>query len=401
MTDPELIERLKRQYNELSPWAEALCAELSRQININFMYRNISLGFPVQYRVKTWNSIEEKMRRVALRIKSVTDLQDIIGVRVILVFPTEIENVIRCLIAQFAVIKQVNTITRLNDDQFGYTSHHLIVDLNNTQYLQQYIPANARLKGEIQVRTLAQHIWAEASHKINYKNNQLPVTINRSIYRLSALLETVDLELQRIVQEISELPSLPTQNAVDPAVKATNDIGELVYIKIDIDGDGQLETITPSSVNGQTVSAWKEVDGDVRSIEVEVGGAGSSVRDVVLTDIDNDGKEEIVCKSEFDNYTALTCYKYQDGVLRIIRLSDTSGMFPDDHFPDGHIEDYDNDGQFEIVCSPWDVIPKDLLPETHKEGDYDWGRVDYIWKWNVDSLAFLLVKRVLSYIGTR
>jgi hypothetical protein len=57
-------------------------------------------------------------------------------------------------------------------------------------------------QAEIQVRTLAQHIWAEASHKYQYKQEQnIPPTVRRSIYRASALLETIDLEFERILEQ--------------------------------------------------------------------------------------------------------------------------------------------------------------------------------------------------------
>lgn len=58
------------------------------------------------------------------------------------------------------------------------------------------------LKAEIQVRTLAQHIWAAASHKLQYKHEaNVPPPLRRSIHRVSALLETVDLEFERLLGE--------------------------------------------------------------------------------------------------------------------------------------------------------------------------------------------------------
>jgi hypothetical protein len=55
---------------------------------------------------------------------------------------------------------------------------------------------------EIQVRTISQHIWAAASHKLQYKvEESVPPPLRRSIHRVSALLETVDLEFDRILKE--------------------------------------------------------------------------------------------------------------------------------------------------------------------------------------------------------
>jgi hypothetical protein len=58
------------------------------------------------------------------------------------------------------------------------------------------------LKAEIQVRTIAQHIWAAASHDLQYKHEEsVPLPVRRAIYRVSALLETVDLEFERVLEQ--------------------------------------------------------------------------------------------------------------------------------------------------------------------------------------------------------
>jgi len=60
----------------------------------------------------------------------------------------------------------------------------------------------AGLRAELQVRTLSQHTWAEASHKLQYKRKEgVPIAIGRAINRVSALLETVDLEFERVLVE--------------------------------------------------------------------------------------------------------------------------------------------------------------------------------------------------------
>ena len=58
------------------------------------------------------------------------------------------------------------------------------------------------LRAELQIRTLAQQLWAAASHKLQYKReSSVPYPIRRSIHRVAALLETVDLELERVLSE--------------------------------------------------------------------------------------------------------------------------------------------------------------------------------------------------------
>src|SRR5437867_10781858 len=58
------------------------------------------------------------------------------------------------------------------------------------------------LRAELQVRTVAQHIWAEASQALQYKQKEgVPIGVTRAIHRVSALLETVDLEFERVLDQ--------------------------------------------------------------------------------------------------------------------------------------------------------------------------------------------------------
>ena len=69
-------------------------------------------------------------------------------------------------------------------------------------------PHHGDLYAEIQLRTLAQHIWAEVSHELQYKTKiDVPDNLIRPIYRASALLETVDLEFERLLVEREEYRS--------------------------------------------------------------------------------------------------------------------------------------------------------------------------------------------------
>ena len=78
-----------QQYDELSNHAIKFCGELGRSLDELIHQSNISLGFPISSRVKSWESIEDKLKRVPLNIKNLVDLQDLIGFRIILLFPRD------------------------------------------------------------------------------------------------------------------------------------------------------------------------------------------------------------------------------------------------------------------------------------------------------------------------
>ncbi len=196
------FEVLKNEYQGLADKAERLMESLVEQIGRLFSNNNLTLGVPIESRVKPWSSIEDKIQRKSLDIKSVTQLPDLVGIRTILLFRRDLTVAGDLLCSTFSVMSSEDIGMRLPEAQFGYQSRHYIVQLPKAWLA---IPSFSQLGGllsEIQVRTLAQHIWAAASHKLQYKHEEsVPQPIRRTIYRVSALLETVDLEFERVLEE--------------------------------------------------------------------------------------------------------------------------------------------------------------------------------------------------------
>lgn len=195
-------EELEREYRDIAPIANRFCDELANQLKALVEKENISLGFPIEYRVKSFDSIIGKLDRLHLKFTSIKDLQDLIGLRLILLFNRDVDKVCRAISDTFEVIKQENTQERLKEDQFGYSSFHFLIRLPTEWLSVPSLSALGELNAEIQVRTVAQHIWAAASHILQYKNEEnVPLPVIRAISRVSALLETVDLEFERVLEK--------------------------------------------------------------------------------------------------------------------------------------------------------------------------------------------------------
>lgn len=92
-----------------------------------------------------------------------------------------------------------------NSDQFGYMSLHYVVSLNEQR---QAISENIKFTGlklEIQIRSILQHAWAEIEHDLGYKGVlAIPENFKRNFNRLAALLETADIEFDRLKRELLE-----------------------------------------------------------------------------------------------------------------------------------------------------------------------------------------------------
>jgi putative GTP pyrophosphokinase len=210
------ITQLEDEFKNAAPLAKRFADELTRQVQELLRANSLPLSIPIQQRVKTWDSLSEKLERKELLLKSVRDLDDLVGLRLIMEFKRDALKVCELIEQNFKVLQNYDTSDRLKTDQFGYSSKHLVVELADSWLA---VPTLSQMKGwraEIQVRTTAQHIWAAASHTLQYKHEEsVPDPVRRAIHRVSALLETVDLEFERVLEQRESYRSEGGQVASD------------------------------------------------------------------------------------------------------------------------------------------------------------------------------------------
>ena len=200
--NPMDIEELRLQYMNISGRGSRLRKTVAEQLSRLLDDADVTLGVPMESRVKAWSSIEEKIKRKSLSIDHITDLPDLVGIRTILLFRTDLETMDKLIHDTFDVLSSEDTAKRLGDAQFGYQSQHYGIALPKSWLTVPSMADLGDLQIEFQVRTLAQHIWAAASHKLQYKQeSSVPPPLRRTINRVSALLETVDIEFDRVLSE--------------------------------------------------------------------------------------------------------------------------------------------------------------------------------------------------------
>jgi ppGpp synthetase/RelA/SpoT-type nucleotidyltranferase len=209
MTNAEL----EKQYETIEPLCDQFGGELTRQLEELLSEKGTSLGFPIQYRVKEFNSVAEKIERTAFKAQHIRELHDLIGVRIILLFQRDVEIVRNLIKENFRVISEDDKQKSLGEGEFGYSSIHFQIGLRETWRQMPTFKKVGEFQAEIQVRTVAQHIWAAASHILQYKNEAgIPPPIRRSIHRVSALLEIVDLEFERVLEKRESYKNQPSAN---------------------------------------------------------------------------------------------------------------------------------------------------------------------------------------------
>ncbi|WP_299246613.1 RelA/SpoT domain-containing protein [uncultured Aquimarina sp.] len=204
--DERKLQPLQVEYQKISPDLNKFKESLVIQIEELLGIEKIALGFPIQNRTKEWSSIADKVKSGRYTVKkSIVEMQDLVGLRIVLLFNRDTKKVCEIIEKNLNVIRKYDTTSRLQEDQFGYSSTHYVVSIPEQWSKVPTFRGLDQYSAEIQVRTLSQHTWAEASSELQYKNEQnVPKPLLRSIGRVSALLETVDLEFERLLIEREE-----------------------------------------------------------------------------------------------------------------------------------------------------------------------------------------------------
>ena len=126
-------------------------------------------------------------------------ITDLIGLRVVCYYETDISKVVNILRDNFKVIEESDKSAELESQEnvFGYKGHHL--DLRISQQRAE-LPEYKRyrdLRFEVQVRSTIQDAWSVLDHKIKYKKS-IPHELKRQINALAALFEIADREFTNI-----------------------------------------------------------------------------------------------------------------------------------------------------------------------------------------------------------
>lgn len=173
----------------------------------------------ISSRTKSYDSLAKKIKEKEGKYKRLQDITDIVGIRIVTYLESDVD-IIATLIENEFQVDQENSIDKrkLDFDQFGYKSLHIVISLNKKraglpEYKQYRI-----LKCEVQIRSILQHAWAEIEHDLGYKGKyEIPEEHKRSFNRLSALLETADIEFDRLKKDLSQyeqvVPELIKENS--------------------------------------------------------------------------------------------------------------------------------------------------------------------------------------------
>lgn len=195
------IEMLKKNYESSHALYTDFLKEINNQLKVILVNHGMMKMAEISRRVKEFDSIEQNISNykfdptIPEHLGLITDLA---GIRIALLFKMCIDPICTSIEKVFEIREKKHIFHE--DVQFGYKSVHYEVSLKKDSCPTGIFVKFGDLIAEIQVRTLAQHLWAAAAHYLNYKERKdVGEPLQRPLSRISALLELVDEEYDRLL----------------------------------------------------------------------------------------------------------------------------------------------------------------------------------------------------------
>ena len=237
---------------------------LSLQSLLNTLVRDAGISVhTLEYRVKNRKSLGAKIIKKA-KYKTINDITDIIGIRIISHYASDVDRIARIVEEEFLIDAQ-NSIDKrkaLEPDKFGYLSLHYIVSLSDKRTDLSEYGRYKNIKAEIQIRSILQHAWAEIEHDIGYKSNMgLPNEIRRHFSRLAGLLELADDEFVKIRKSINA-----RQDEVVSAIKKGQ--GDVVLDVVSLAEFTEQSTIMAEIENDLKIGYGVKISGTASKTEL-------------------------------------------------------------------------------------------------------------------------------------
>lgn len=200
------IQEIENTYDQLISGYKTLTEMLVNTFDTQLDRKKIHgvTGRPKQLKSLIGKILDNQTKEQDKIYKGIQDITDLCGVRIITNMESDIdliETEVRKL--GFIVYEEMCKDHRdRKPNDFGYLSLHLILSVGEEFSKLDGYHSIKGLKAEIQIRSILQHAWAEMSHSFGYKSeDELPNDLKRYINRLSAVLESADLDFVRLKVE--------------------------------------------------------------------------------------------------------------------------------------------------------------------------------------------------------
>jgi len=193
--------KLLSQYNKLYKKNEKILNSLTKKFET--ILTGSGCNAQVKGRIKSFDALYRKLLTRCQNViieKPFDVISDIIGMRIVVPFLEDLENVEKLIKKYFQIVETEYKSRELTIREFGYDSIHIQIIL--PEDISNKVKNSKGMKIEIQLRTILQDAWAEVEHELIYKTSidKVEDTIRRKMIAVNATLSLGD----TIFQEIRE-----------------------------------------------------------------------------------------------------------------------------------------------------------------------------------------------------
>ena len=192
--DPH-CELIMEEYRENIPLFNQKMEEISSILRKSVSDAGLIVA-ALESRVKGEDSLAGKLELKGSKYKTLADITDIIGIRVITFYVDDVDKVASAVERLFKVDWENSVDKRKihEIDSFGYMSLHYICSMEGFPY-----------RFEVQMRTVLQHAWSNMNHDTGYKSGvSIPTRYIRNLSRLAGMLELIDDEFTKMRQDLTD-----------------------------------------------------------------------------------------------------------------------------------------------------------------------------------------------------
>lgn len=188
----------------LDPYIQAVGELKIKFRGIRKQFRKQNRHSPIEFvtgRVKPIESIKEKMTLRGIKRENLAqDMQDIAGLRIMVQFVDDVDDVLDLLRQRkdMKIVQERDYINNLKPS--GYRSYHVVIE-----YPVDTISGQKNILAEVQIRTLAMNFWATIEHSLNYKyRGEFPDEIKKRLELTARIAFQLDEEMRQIRDDIKE-----------------------------------------------------------------------------------------------------------------------------------------------------------------------------------------------------
>jgi putative GTP pyrophosphokinase len=184
------FEKKKDLFRSLGDKTKSLLEASLQDANIRYQ--------SIQARVKTREKLRTKYANPEKGYRSLDDITDLVGLRVITYYEDEVDSVADVIKREFNIDPRSVDKRDAYSDRFGYHAINYVCCHSDSRIASVEYKHFTGLSCEIQVTSILRHAWAEIEHEWYDLRESYPAAIKRRFARMAALLEVAESEFLEI-----------------------------------------------------------------------------------------------------------------------------------------------------------------------------------------------------------